>query len=139
MDPAPTSSTRPTDPRGIAGAGTAAYDGGVQGVRFSSELWTKPKAVLPAMAVALALMPAAAMAQDNGNPPQRIGNIWDTLPHQPTEGDVTAKEHQSGVAPSNAQNRNTDKDLMRLDQQLLTKEKTNPPPPMPTIPPPGTN
>ena len=86
----------------------------------------------------LALAPGAAFAQaDSAEAPSRIGNTWDSLPHQPTEGNVTAKEHESGVAPDTARERDINKELQNLDQQLLNEEKTHPP----TIPPPppGTN
>ncbi len=76
---------------------------------------------------------AAALAQgDSGTPPPRIGNIWDSLPHQPTEGNVTAKEHETGVAPDATRERDINKELQNLDEQLLNEEKTSPP----AIPPP---
>ncbi len=81
----------------------------------------------------VALVPAGGFAQTNPPaPPQRIGNIWDSLPHQPTEGSVTAKEHETGVAPDVARERDINKELQNLDEQLLNEEKTHPP----TIPPP---
>lgn len=85
-----------------------------------------------------ALVPAAAWAQETQNPPQRIGNIWDSLPHQPTEKEVTPLEHESGVAPDAAQQRDINKELMQLDQELLDKEKTHPPT-MPPLPPGAAN
>jgi hypothetical protein len=85
-----------------------------------------------------AFAPGMGFAQTNPPaPPQRIGNIWDSLPHQPTEGGVTAKEHETGIAPDVARERDINKELQNLDEQLLNEEKTHPP----TIPPPppGTN
>ncbi|WP_114912261.1 hypothetical protein [Acidibrevibacterium fodinaquatile] len=90
------------------------------------------------VAVLVAAVPGAARAQATAPaPPQRIGNIWDSLPHQPTEGSVTAKERETGVAPDVAREHDINKELQNLDEQLLNEEKTHPP----TIPPPppGTN
>ncbi|MCA7119739.1 MAG: hypothetical protein LGL72_10100 [Acidibrevibacterium sp.] len=85
------------------------------------------------VAVLVAAVPGAARAQATAPaPPQRIGNIWDSLPHQPTEGSVTAKERETGVAPDVAREHDINKELQNLDEQLLNEEKTHPP----TIPPP---
>jgi hypothetical protein len=93
---------------------------------------------LAAAGVLFALAPVVAWAQETQNPPQRIGNIWDSLPHQPTEQEVTPLEHESGVAPDAAQQRDINKELMQLDQELLNKEKTHPPT-MPPLPPGAAN
>lgn len=107
-------------------------------MQFKRANWAFSSLRLAVAGALFALAPAAAWAQDTQNPPQRIGNIWGSLPHQPTEKEVTPLEHKSGVAPDAAQQRDTNKELMQLDQELLNKEKTHPPT-MPPLPPGAAN
>lgn len=86
--------------------------------RASARRWSLAGAVLPAVAVLV--LPLSVAAQP---PPSRIGNIWDNLPHQPTQGDVSAAEQQQGVAPPPQQQRAIDSDIDQLYHQLLGTEQ----------------
>lgn len=84
----------------------------------------------PALGAAALLMmaaqqPSRAIAQEE--PPSRIGNRWDSLSHQPTEGDVNAAEQEWGVAPSPEHEQVLDDELEKLDRQLLSAEQHHPP------------
>ena len=84
--------------------------------------------VLAAAALLLAgaqLLPDRALAQERV--PSRIGNRWDSLSHQPTQGDVGAAERERGVAPPAEHERAIDEELQRLDRQLLNQEQASPP------------
>ena len=86
------------------------------------------RAVLAAAAVLLAgapLLPEQAAAQQRA--PSRIGNRWDSLSHQPTQGEVGAAERERGLAPPTEHDRAIDEELERLDRQLLNQEQSNPP------------
>lgn len=72
------------------------------------------------------LLPERALAQEQ-RAPARIGNRWDSLSHQPTQGDVGAAERERGIAPPTEHERAIDEELQRLDRQLLNQEQTSPP------------
>lgn len=77
------------------------------------------------MLIVAPLLPGWALGQEQ--PPSRIGNRWDSLSHQPTQGEVGAAEREHGLAPPTEHDRAIDEDLERLDRQLLNQEQTNPP------------
>lgn len=79
----------------------------------------------PALSAAAAMifgglaLPFPAAAQP---PPSRIGNIWDGLAHQPTQGEVSAAEQDAGVKPGGAHEQQINNQLWDLDRQLLQSE-----------------
>jgi hypothetical protein len=71
----------------------------------------------PCCATLLAVfVPAIGAAQ-----PARIGNIWNGLPHQPTESEVLNAERAAGVAPTDAQARHQQQELDRMSRNLLRR------------------
>jgi len=78
--------------------------------------------VLPAalLVIAALMVPVASGAQQ---PPSRIGNIWDGVPHQPTQGDVSAAERERGVAAPSQHQQKIDSELQSLYNQLLSGEQ----------------
>jgi hypothetical protein len=71
-------------------------------------------------------------AQDEENPPQRNGNIWNSIPHQPKEMEVAPEERALGVAPSVQQEKALNEELDTIGRQMLEDESAHPP----RIPPP---
>jgi len=88
-----------------------------------SRVPARPRAAAALLVPALLFLPVAAGAQQ---PPSRIGNIWDNLPHQPSQGDVSAAERERGVEPPQQRQRDIDSELERLNQQLLSTEQNDP-------------
>jgi hypothetical protein len=82
------------------------------------------------LGAALLVAPAALRAQPalpgDSPPPPRIGNIWDNMPHQPTEADVGAAEQEMGLAGSPQYEKQMNKELEDLSNQLLKDEETDP-------------
>ena len=59
-------------------------------------------------------------------PPARIGNIWNAIPHQPAQGDVSSAEQGVGIAPNSSQNQRIDRELDELNRELLQREHSDP-------------
>ncbi len=74
----------------------------------------------PAMAVG----PGAAAPEQQ--PPARIGNIWNAIPHQPVQGDVSSAEQGVGIAPNESQSQRIDRELDELNRELLQRERSDP-------------
>ena len=82
-----------------------------------------------ALAAAALLLAAATLAPERASaqqPPSRIGNRWDSLSHQPTQGDIGAAEQERGLAPGTEHDRAISEELQRLDRQLLEQEQNDP-------------
>ena len=81
-------------------------------------------------AALLALGAPSALAQGSGaqtnSPPAAIGNRANGLSYQPTLGGVTAREQSAGVRPSPSQLSSEDKELDRINRQLLGPKATPP-------------
>jgi hypothetical protein len=68
---------------------------------------------------------SAAFAQNpggNGSPPKEIGNRENGYDYQPTPSEIGPREKAAGIVPSAAQNRAENKELDRLDKDLLQSE-----------------
>ena len=68
--------------------------------------------------------PGSLAPSSEGPPPARIGNIWEGLPHQPNQADVGAAEQELGLAPSSQHDRQVEKELQELGNQLLKEEES---------------
>lgn len=80
------------------------------------------RVVIALVAAAVLAFPAAAQQ----GPPDRIGNIWDSLPHQPTQADVGAAEQERGLARTGERDRAIDSELDQLGRMLLQQEGSDP-------------
>ena len=58
---------------------------------------------------------------------QQNGNVYDWEAHQPTEAQVKKREERAGVAPSGPALSSEDRELKRLDRELLDAERSHPP------------
>jgi hypothetical protein len=72
------------------------------------------------LVVAVLALPVPGGAQQ---PPSRIGNRWDNMAHQPTQGEVSAAERERGIAPPP---QSTDAEIERLYRELLQGEQNGP-------------
>jgi hypothetical protein len=66
----------------------------------------------------------SAMAQGQGDSgiPHSIGNRANGFSYQPTPGEVVSKEKAAGLRPSDSSQQATDKDLDKIDRDLLKDE-----------------
>ena len=80
-------------------------------------------ALIGAGGPAIAVGPGAAAPEQ---PPARIGNIWNAIPHQPAQGDVSSAEQGVGIAPNPSQNQRIDRELDELNRELLQRERSDP-------------
>ena len=85
-----------------------------------------PSRVLAAL---LVLGAPAALARQS-QPPAQIANHANGLSYQPTLGGVQAREQGAGIEPSKSQLSTEDKELDRINRQLLG-DKATPPVQMP--------
>lgn len=79
----------------------------------------------PALVFAQTAGPGApgSAGADTQPPPARIGNRWDSLAHQPTEADVGAAEQELGLAGTPDHDRQVDKELKDIGDELLNAEQ----------------
>jgi hypothetical protein len=65
-------------------------------------------------------VPAPTSAQQ-GQPPSRIGNIWDSQSHQPTRGEVREEEQSAGLRGSAAQERQETDEVEEIAGEVLRR------------------
>ncbi len=82
-----------------------------------------PRIQMLALVVLLSAPLPAAFAQ-----PAQIGNRANGFEYQPSEGAVSTKEREAGVAPTPAQETRTDRTLDAIDRQVLENARTQAPP-----------
>ena len=91
--------------------------------RYALILAAVPLLVPPALRAQPAQAPGSPGPQWDSPAPPRIGNIWDNLPHQPTQGDVGAAEQELGLGSSAQHEQQVDKELKDLGDELLNAEQ----------------
>lgn len=82
------------------------------------------KALVAAALAAAMLGPTLAAAQQGaqeGQPPQRLDNIWNGKSHEPAPDAVRQREEAAGLRGSPAQQRSRDEEVNTLDKQILER------------------
>jgi TolA-binding protein len=76
------------------------------------------------LVAATLLLPTLALAQAapaDGQPPAREGNVWGSVSHQPTEGEVREQEKAAGLLGAKEQQRQRADEVNELDRQILQR------------------
>jgi hypothetical protein len=63
---------------------------------------------------------------ESGGPPERIGNIYGGLDHQPTQSEVQDRERAAGVGANTAQQQRNAATVDKLYEQLLGRLPADP-------------
>jgi peptidoglycan hydrolase CwlO-like protein len=72
--------------------------------------------------VALAVCAVTAPAMAQNSVPAEIGNRANGFDYQPTPGEIVPREKAAGIQPSAEQQRAANRDLERIDEDLMREE-----------------